>query len=57
MVDSRDRIKSSRTVSPTSEIKLGDLYTIEMNRKCFGVGSGVMQHESLRCTDLRYDDA
>ena len=39
MVDSRDRIKSSRTVSPTSEIKLGDLYTIEMNRKCFGVGS------------------
>ena len=48
MVDSRDRMNSTRNVLPTSEIKLGGLYAVEINpnyNTVFAVAT-TMPHES-----------
>ena len=47
MVDSRDRMNSTRNVLPTSEIKLGGLYIVKTNPNydtVFAVAE-VMQHD------------
>ena len=59
MVDSRDRMNSTRNVLPTSEIKLGGLNAVEINPNYDTVLAVaiVMLNDLYRGSHLRYEDA
>ena len=66
MVDSRDRMNSTRNVLPTSKIKLGGLYTVESvdtvdtmnpNYDTVLAVAIVMLNDLYRGSHLRYEDA